>query len=75
MKKDDKERLIKTETTSQPPRKGTFKVKPVDAKSCQIIATGVHGKYEKEDKNVTYEAVKRLAEKLGVEYKVVKVVR
>jgi hypothetical protein len=75
VKREDEKRLIKAETMTQPPRKGTFEVKPVTDKSCQIIAKGVHGKYEKADKKVTFEAVERVAKKLGVQYKVVKVVR
>jgi hypothetical protein len=75
VKRDDKKRLIKAESLTQPPRKGSFEVKPVADKSSQMIATGVHGKYEEEDKAITFEALKRVAEKLGVEYKVIKVVR
>jgi hypothetical protein len=75
VKRDDKKRLIKAESLTQPPRKGSFQVIPVAAGSSQMIATGEHGKYEKEDKAITLEAVKRIAEKLEVEYKVIKVVR
>ena len=75
VKREDSKRLIDGESISQPPRKGSFHVIPVDGGSSQIIATGEHGKYEKEDKALTFEAVKRVAEKLGVKYKLIKEVR
>ena len=75
LKREDKKRLIEGESATQPPRKGSFHVIPVDGGSSQIIATGERGKYEKEDKALTFEAVQRVAEKLGVKYKVVKEVR
>ena len=75
VKREDKKRLIEGESISQPPRKGSLHVISVDGGSSQIIGMGERGKYEKEDKALTFEAVKRIAEKLGVKYKVVKVVR
>ena len=75
LKTEDHKRLIKAESISQPPRKGSLEVHPVADNSSQMIATGERGKYETEDKALSFEAIKRVAEKLGVEYKVVKVVR
>ena len=75
VKREDSKRLIEGESVSKPPRKGTFHVVPVDGGNSQIIATGEHGKYEKEDKALTFEAVKRVADELGVKYKVIKEVR
>jgi hypothetical protein len=75
VKREDKKRLIEAESISQPPRKGSYHVISVDGGSSQIIATGERGKYEKTDKALSFEAVGRVAKKLGVKYKVVKVVR
>jgi len=75
LKTEDHKRLIEAESMSHPPRKGSFEVHPVADNSSQMIATGEHGKYETEDKALSFEAIKRVAEKLGVQYKVVKVVR
>jgi hypothetical protein len=75
LKREDSKRLIRGESATQTPRKGSFHVISVDGRSSQIIATGERGKYEKEDKALTFEAVKRVAEKLGVKYKVIKEAR